>query len=185
MKPFCLRLNKLLWYFLFLSGAVISYTAKAQDTINWRSDYKLKWQDFQGQPDTTVRALAVCASEISYQYKVVNNKLVFSIDCFFDKKKSWIKYNLKTILNHEQGHFDISKLFALKLEQKFKSYKLNISTVQQDLLLLYNQTIEDRTYMHNRYDEETKSTLNDSLQKKFIQDIRKQIVDINKNLGYK
>ena len=169
--------------FLFVSIAANSF---AQDTIHWRPDYKLKWEDFQGKPDTTVIALAVCASEITYQYKIVDGKLTYTIGCFFDKKKSWIKYNMAAITDHEQGHFDISKLFALKLEEKFKNYKVtNIYFVYQDLQNLYNVTIQERTAMHNKYDEETKSTTSDKLQKQFIESIRKQIVTLQKQMGLK
>ena len=156
----------------------------AQDTVHWRSNYKLKWQDFQGKPDTTSIDLAVCASEITYQYKVVNGKFTFSIDCFFDKKKSWIKHNMQAILDHEQGHFDISKLFSLKLRERFKAYKLNTATVEQDLIKLYNQTIQERTKMHKEYDKiESQNPMTDVPQKKFVEKIRWQITFLKKQMG--
>jgi Bacterial protein of unknown function (DUF922) len=169
--------------FLFVGVPNKSFS---QDTIHWSPCYKLKWEDFQGKPDTTVIALAVCASEITYQYKIVDGKLTYIIDCFFDKKKSWIKYNMTAITDHEQGHFDISKLFALKLEEKFKNYKItNTSFVYQDLQKLYNQIIQERTAMHNKYDKETKSTTSDKLQRQFMTNIREQIVALQKQVGLK
>jgi len=178
-------LFKILVVSCLLLSLLLCKNLSAQDTIHWKSNYKLQWKDFQGKPDTTVIDLAVCASEITYQYKVVNGKLTFSIDCFFDKKRSWIKHNMNAILDHEQGHFDISKLFSLKLKERFQAYKLNTATVEQDLIRLYNQTIQERTKMHERYDKETASTSSDKLQKQFITIIRKQIIILQKQLGCK
>ncbi|MBL7763089.1 MAG: hypothetical protein JNL23_06645 [Chitinophagaceae bacterium] len=165
--------------------AACSSISSAQDTINWRPDYKLKWEDFQGKPDTTVIALAVCASEVTYQYKIVDGKLTYTINCFFDKKRSWIKYNMTVITEHEQGHFDISKLFSLKLEEKFKNYKIsNPASVYGDLQRIYSSILYVRTQMHNKYDTETQSTVSDELQKKFIKKIRDQIRDLEKQMRF-
>lgn len=170
---------------VLLTAGVLN-TAIAQDTIHWRPDYKLKWEDFKATPDTSVIAVAVCASEITYQYKIVEGKLTYTIDCFFDKKRSWIKHDLTAITDHEQGHFDISKLFALKLEEKFRNYKIgNVSVVYKDLQRIYNSIISERTAMHNRYDTETQSTISDELQRQFIIDIRKQIIALQKQMGLK
>ena len=84
-------LKLIIFAFLFFGASTRTFS---QDTIRWSPDYKLKGEDFQGKPDTTVIALAVCASEITYQYKIVDGKLTYSIDCYFDKKKSWLKYSL-------------------------------------------------------------------------------------------
>lgn len=157
-------------------------TTESKDTINWRADYKLQWKDFQGTPDSSVIALAVCASEIIYQYRIVDGKLTFKIDCYFDKKRSWIKHNMKAILDHEQGHFDISKLFALKLEEKFLAYKLKVASVNIDLAKVYNQIVQERTAMHDRYDSETKSTVSDKLQMAFLKKIRQEITSISRRL---
>jgi hypothetical protein len=161
----------------FLMCTIYINKTLAQDTIHWRPDYKLKWEDFQGKPDSSVIALAVCASEITYTYRITEGKLTYQITCFFDKKRSWIKYDMDAITDHEQGHFDISKLFSLKLEEKFKSYKLiNPSTVYDDLQRIYNQIIYDRTKMHELYDKiESSNPMTDIPQKKFILDIRTQI----------
>lgn len=172
-----------LFFVLYLAAQVFNPVI-AQDTINWRKDYKLKWEDFKGKPDSTTIDLAVCVSEITYQYKVVNGKLTFSIDCFFDKKRSWIKHNMQAILDHEQGHFDISKLFSLKLRERFEAYKLNTATVEQDLIKLYNQTIQERTKMHKEYDKiESQNPMTDVPQKKFVEKIRWQITFLKKQMG--
>jgi len=178
-----MKVFSLLFFTLYI---VICNNAYAQDTINWSPKYKLKYEDFKGKPDTTVIALAVCASEITYHYKIKEGKLTYTTECFFDKKKSWIKYNMPAILDHEQGHFDISKLFALKLEQKFKAYKIiNPNSIYTDLQNLYNAIIRERTIMHNKYDQETKSTTSDKLQKQFIANIRKQIIALQKQINFK
>jgi predicted secreted Zn-dependent protease len=91
---------------------------------------------------------------------------------------------MPVVIEHEQGHFDISKLFALKLEEKFKAYRLNISTVEFDVQKFYDQIIEERTKMNDLYDKiEAENPMTDIPQKQFIENIKKQIITFLTNSG--
>jgi predicted secreted Zn-dependent protease len=83
-------------------------------------------------------------------------------------------------MQHEQCHFDIAKLFALKLEQKFRAYKLT-TNVYYDLKSVYNTIVAERLVMDKLYDKIEKENPNtDVTQKKFERDIRKQLVNCKK-----
>jgi hypothetical protein len=159
---------------LLLILIIVSFRCYSQDTIYWSPCYQLKYEDFQGTPDTTKIDLANSYIQIDYTYNVVNNQLQFKVNCFFLKKISWTKYNMATLMEHEQGHFDIGKLFALKLEQRFKAYKIT-NTVQQDLKAIYDTTIKELYAMADLFDAKIKGAKNDTPQKEFMAAIKKQI----------
>src|SRR6187431_1107599 len=98
--------------FVFSAGA----SAQLQnDTIYWSPCYKLKWDDFKGKPDTPSKYGAVSNPVVKYYLSANEDSFTIRVICFFIKSKSWsIFKNSDTLLIHEQGHFDISELFARK-----------------------------------------------------------------------
>ena len=164
--------NKIILIFF----TIIALQVKAQnsDTIYWSSSHKLKFDDFQGASDTTKIDLANSHIGIWYIYNVVNNKLQFKVSCFFLKKKSWIKYDMNTIVEHEQIHFDIAKLFALKLEKKLQQCEITPS-LDIDLKIIYNNIVTERLAMDNLFDATIKGAKDDSCQKKFMLTVKKEI----------
>lgn len=127
----------------------------SQDTINWRPDYKLKWEDFQAKPDTTSEHGAVSTIQTKYSSTNTEKDFTFKVYCFFEKKKSWVKIYTNEGLIHEQGHFNISEIFARKLIVAFKNYKFNPTTVAQDLKKIFTQIKLERAALDNLYDKET------------------------------
>src|SRR5689334_19127557 len=61
-----------------------------QDTIQWRPDYKLTWDDFQGKPDTTLEFGAMTFAGIRYSFKSSDTSLYTKVSCYFSKKISWV-----------------------------------------------------------------------------------------------
>jgi|GEM_PF-1884890 len=161
---------------------VFKCNGQTLDTIRWSPCYQLKYEDFQNQPDSNSLDLANSYIQISFTYQIVNNKLHYKVSCYFYKYLSWIKYNMPTLLSHEQGHFDIAKLFALKLEQKFKEYRL-ATNVNDDLHSIYVSIVAERLAMDKLFDEKIKGARNEIPQKEFIANIRKQIPCCDKERG--
>lgn len=168
--------------FLFLLLTSISSRSFSQDTIHWSPCYKLKFEDFNGIPDTSKIDWANSRIGIDYTYNVVNGQLQFKVNCYFLKRISWAKYNMAVLMEHEQCHFDIAKLFALKLEQRFKEYRLtNTSNVYRDLKTIYDTIVKERAAMDNLFDKIEKENPNtDVPQKKFEADIRRQLLPCKK-----
>lgn len=127
----------------------------SQDTINWRPDYKLKWEDFQAKPDTTSEYGAVSSINTKFSSTNTEKDFTFNVYCFFEKKKSWVRVYTNEGLIHEQGHFNISGIFARKLMAAFKNYKFNSATVTQDIKKIFSQIKQERAAMDALYDKET------------------------------
>jgi hypothetical protein len=159
--------------FILVTCALQS-NAQTSDTIYWSPCYKLKFEDFKGTPDTTKIDLANSRIGIWYTYKIINGKPEFNVICYFLKGISWTKYNMPTIFEHEQIHFDIAKLFAQKLEQKLREYKLT-PNIAYDTRKIYDSIVAERLLMDNLLDAKIKGAINDTPQKKFMISVRKQL----------
>lgn len=133
--------------------------------ILWGEDPKLSWEDFRGKPDPESPFVASTHSSIvfSYSMKSVNGELSLTTetDAFFYPEMSWYKKGEVNahILNHEQGHFDITELYARKLRKAFAEYKVT-ENYKKELSAIFTKLNNERQQMQNRYDKETNHSQN-------------------------
>lgn len=142
----------------------------ASDTLHWSKDRKLTWEDFQGVQDTFFIGVAATSSDFFYSsYYTSDTTLVFVVSTIFFKKYSWVKEEGKTnyALNHEQGHFDISEIYARKLRKALKNYKLNKATVIEDVKKISENIEKEKDKTQKLYDEETTYPINKLKQKQW------------------
>lgn len=143
------------------------YGGFAQDSIAWKPDYKLKWEDFRGVPDRTSDRIAITVSNIGYSLGYNKTSYSVKVKCVFVKRKSWTTTADSAVLVHEQGHFDISEIYARKLRKAFKEYKFNPQTVQADLKAIFTRLNSDRRLYNELYDIETDASRNPTMQKQW------------------
>jgi hypothetical protein len=129
--------------------------AQSQDTIHWSPYYKLKWEDFQGKADNSSQFGARSSPGIKYSLSANEDSFNTKVFCFFIKSRSWVRVISKTLLIHEQGHFDIAELFARKLRKSFSGYKFKYQTVGKDIDKLFLLNKQERAKMDTLYDKET------------------------------
>lgn len=101
---------------------------KGANTIYWSDDRKLTWDDFQGNPDYNYADVsALTSSGIIHLKGCEDGKIIYKIKAYFEKQHSWFKPEAKTNhhLAHEQIHFDITELYARKLEQALAKHDFN------------------------------------------------------------
>ena len=148
-----------------------------QDTIHWRQDYKLKWDDFQGKPDMNSDNRAITVVDVGYDLSFTKNKFDVTVSCVFMKKKSWKKEEDSVRLAHEQGHFDIAEIFARKLRMAFRSYVFNSKTISSDFRSIFSKLYADKEALDSLYDKETDFSRNRSMQliwnKKILTELHK------------
>jgi Bacterial protein of unknown function (DUF922) len=164
---------------LFVASILIAFPffnrAICQETINWSPTYKLKWEDFQGPPDSSSKQSATTAYYIIYTYSYTDSSLKFSVQCLFDKSKSWKKSTDSLLLKHEQGHFDIGEIFARKLQKAFTNYAMNSKTINEDLRQIYNNVMSERLQLNDLYDNETVFSQDVQAQNRWINYIHLQL----------
>lgn len=115
---------KLILFGLALTLLFSAGTAPESEVIYWSADRKLTWADFRGKPDynyTDVSALT--SSGVLHLKGCQDGRIVYKIYAYFEKQQSWVKPEALTQhhLQHEQIHFDITQLYARKLEQALDS----------------------------------------------------------------
>jgi len=120
---------------------------KDPNYILWSKKRKLTWEDFQGNPDP--KFAKKLERFYTHTSSTIDHRILWGIDneakkieiqcigvkvwCFFNIQLSWVKQllfskpsdYLNNVLNHEQGHFDLSEEYARLMETKLKDSLLN------------------------------------------------------------
>jgi hypothetical protein len=155
---------------------MFQHIAFCQDTINWRPSYKLTSQDFRARPDETSESGALSDCSIAYSFVYKDDVLSFKYASFFTRSKSWLKFkDDTTLLNHEQGHFDINELFTRKLKKAFKAYSFNRATVTKDLEAIFEKIWEEEKAYNELYDKETAHSRNRAKQMEWYKTIAAEL----------
>ena len=149
----------------------------AQDTesIEWSPEKRLTWRDYLAKPSASSEAAAITSTAIGIEYHVRNNKFGYSITCRFSKTKSWGKYKTEYILEHEQGHFDITEIYARKLAMELKKYKFNPKNYQEDVNTIYKRLMIEKEEYQDEYDKETDFSRNKERQSEWLAKIREEL----------
>lgn len=156
------------------------FYANSQDTIYWTASNKLNWNNFKSKPDSLSEHGAVSNIHIKYSYTYSGQQLSFKNYCFFYTKKSWSKIFTSDALAHEQGHFDIGEIFARKFRKNITLYKLNATTIKEDIKKIAAQINMEKAAMDNLYDTETDFHRNDINQTKWNKKIGTELFILNK-----
>jgi hypothetical protein len=135
----------------------VYFDSKKEDNeyIPWTYDRPLTWEDFQSSPKKNTDAVASASTSLGIAYQIRNGELTYQITCNFSKIKSWGIVKTDYILAHEQGHFDITEIFARKLYQELKAYRLNVKTYKQDINNIYRKIVAEKEAFQEAYDGQT------------------------------
>lgn len=141
--------------------------------INYDLSKKLTWQDyaiFYG----VRREAALTASEISYNIINTDDAMNVNVTCVFDKSRSNVvsRYRNDYILNHEQKHFDISFIYAMKFIDELKRQQSLTYVIIDEI---YSKIFYEWTAYQNKYDEETKNSVSKEMQLVWDQKINQQL----------
>lgn len=123
--------------------------------IEWSADRKLTWKDYLASPDVRSDAAATTSTALGIEYNMKNNSVSHKIVCRFSKTKSWGRYKTDYILAHEQCHFDITELFARRLNKSMMEYQFNSTTYRNDLNKIYEDIVKEKQEFQLLYDRET------------------------------
>ncbi len=133
--------------------------ATETDVIYWSPSYKLTWNDFEGSPNYQHDYKDVSAITFSgiVDYRgCENEKIIYKIKSYFEKKNSWVKMSGRNshTLEHEQIHFDITELYARKL-RKALSERSFACGQEEAFEAFIEEFLKDWQKMQEDYDVET------------------------------
>lgn len=96
-------------------------------TFRWEQHPALSWDDFKGRArPTTGEPSAVTDTGFRVQLECRESALDIRVVVEFYPNSSWVKAARKSaeLLRHEQGHFDITELYARKMRKAIREAKI-------------------------------------------------------------
>jgi hypothetical protein len=135
---------------LGLSIILFGTSTDSDDVIYWSSDYKLTWDDFEGEPRFDYESISALTSSGIIHYKgCKDGEITFKVQAYFEKDESWVKEEALTDyhLIHEQIHFDITELSARRLRRSLKKRKFKCGE-EADFENFVNSLIGKQSRMH-------------------------------------
>lgn len=131
-----------------------------QEFIPWNDTKRLTWEDFQCEPKRGTDAVASTSTSLGIAYQMQGGTLTYHITCNFSKVKSWGLMKTDYILAHEQGHFDITEIFARKLNEALMNYEFNRRTFKRDINEIYQNIVRQKEEYQKMYDGESDHSRN-------------------------
>jgi predicted secreted Zn-dependent protease len=149
--------------------------AQGDEFIDWSPGKRLTWDDYLAKPSSTSDAAAITSTALGLEYHVRNNALTYKVTCKFSKTRSWGKYKSDYILMHEQGHFDITEIYARRLDNALREYNFNPKKFKSDLDEIYKVIMDEKEKVQNQYDLETDYSRNKEKQAEWVKRIEKEL----------
>jgi hypothetical protein len=156
------------------------------DTIYFDFNRKLAWSDFQGSVPAFAPWGAMTASGFSFNSSMneYQNDLHISVGIytFFTKHDSWKKPEINSAyhLEHEQHHFDITRLYAQKLMDEISKANFTKSNYRKLLYSLFDKVYAESLAYQHEYDAQTKNSMNVEKQKEWNKKISAEIKKLEK-----
>lgn len=153
--------------------------------IPWSAGRPLTWDDFVGNKPRKSKFAAVTSSRLHYELKMVSDdSFKVKVDCFFNPLRSWKKNTrLKPyLLKHEQGHFDITEIYARKIRRSFKKYELhhaNKLNMAFKFRLIYERKRRSWRHYEKKYDRQTRHSRRKQEQEEWNQRIADQLHELS------
>jgi hypothetical protein len=130
------------------------------DSIVWKTNRKLTWSDFKGQPDDADAATARTRSNFVREWLVRNNVLYTKMICFFSPCLSWSKSKqTNRLLRHEQGHFDITEVYRRLYYKRIANATYTPATLPELMKTIYQDITQECAEVQEAYDVETHHSL--------------------------
>ena len=166
---------------LLILGQENTFCQTRNDSIiYWSCKRNLKWEDFQGKPHSdVVGEAAICCSGLSYHYHEEEDTIVsFVIKAEFLKYKSWTRTDSSWDLNHEQGHFDITEIFARKLRKSYLNIDPSLRSNSEEMHNKFLYYMKELKKFQNEYDAYTLHGLSRETQIEWSLKIKQMLTEL-------
>jgi hypothetical protein len=165
--------------FLIFFALLTAFMQPNNNVIEWDKSYKLNWTDFEGKPDKNNEYKAISVASIEFKEMVYNKKDAHGkIKTLFYKTESWTRSQSEMLLKHEQGHFDITEIYARYLRKKLNNKQFKKNTVSKELENIYNKIEQEKNNYQDTYDKETVHGKNSEKNREWEERILKQLDEL-------
>lgn len=144
--------------------------AIGQSEIVWEPGRTLAWDDFNPRTGSAGVFKAMTTSGMRYTIDAPDGKVRIHAEAYFLPGESWVHIDHKqaSLLRHEQGHFDLSAVYARRLSAALKPFEVTAAEFTERRLneqaeALFQQFYVELNETQQRYDRETvHGTLDDA-----------------------
>lgn len=158
------------------------------DTIYYDTQRKLTWHDFQGTPPANASWGAMTSSGFSFNSSMNDDgnhiEITIGVFSFFTKHNSWKRPDIHSAyhLEHEQRHFDITRLGAEKLVSELRKVQFTWNNYRTALHTIFDKVYDENTALQQQYDRETKHSMDIAKQNEWNTRIELEIEKIKKSM---
>ena len=157
---------------------------EGEELMAWSASRKLSWADYKAEPNPDSDAAATTATYLIFSYSIRDDLPSYSIESKFSKTRSWGLHKTAYILSHEQGHFDLAEVYARKLYKKVQEYRFHQKNYRKDLQKIYQEVLDEKEEMQNKYDRETNHSINREKQAEWLKKIEKMLKETQEYANY-
>jgi len=149
-------------------------SVEQSDHFQWHEHNKLSWDDFRGpvkSADDESAAATHCGIGFKTNINAPGGKPSVIVYNTFYTTKSWVRPDAKvqSILEHEQGHFDLCEIYTRMLRDRMNNFDFNVPDVKQALMSVYTEINNMYESRQQAYEQETTHGTNITQQKKWRQ----------------
>ncbi len=150
------------------------------DTVYYAANRPLTWADFKGRPDNS-RFDAEVIPGLGFTEKVSVNKGIINVaiatKVYIPKSAAWVKPGRMDdyALNHEQRHFEITKLVSEMFKKTLLGQKLPVLNYDGTINVAYFEALRNLNRMQKQYDDETNHGSNQQAQARWNSYIDKEL----------
>lgn len=144
--------------------------------FTWNENHKLKWSDFQAVPVPNSSESAMTASSVEFSYFTRGNQVSWEVTAKYFPKLSWSKRSDQSdyILQHEQGHFDITELYARMFRKQLAENIRSAKDVPK-MSAISREILKDWDKEESAYDKETRHSLDSTRQKEWLTKLQQRL----------
>jgi hypothetical protein len=154
-----------LLFHIFLIATVAADAAYGEShprALKWGQHPALGWDDFKGRPRrNTGEPSAVTDTGFRAQLECRNGALDIRVEAEFYINSSWVKPGRKSaeLLRHEQGHFDLTEVYARKIKKAIEEAKIGCADDRQAEAAgkkIFDRLDQEWEKAEKQYDAETR-----------------------------
>lgn len=128
----------------------------------WSARRPLVWRDFQGTPPTDGAEGAKTSYSLYSTWRCRGSEFEYRVVAGFRQRQSWVKAIVlndttqrRTVLGHEQTHFDIAEVHARRMRRAFGELVRPCSKSDDQIRAFVQDLAEAEKAEQRRYDSET------------------------------
>lgn len=142
-----------------------------QDTVFYDSNRPLTWNDFLDKPNRSSKNNAVIFTSLAMEGNpyIDDGVLILPLEIlvYMLPGSSWVRNEGKNdySLNHEQRHFDVTRIVGNRLIDKLKALELNPENYEADVNDAFFDSYREMNRLQEIYDARTGHGLNNTQQR--------------------